>query len=96
MKSRDPRDLQQQIDEEAARWMLRKEAGPLSTAQMRRYEAWSKLPHRAETLQRMEAFADGLKQPWKRRRLQMRFAVRDESAEIGDLLLPPSPDPLGT
>lgn len=57
----------QQIYEQAALWMLRKEDGPLTCAERRRHEAWLKLPHRAEALRRMEAFSARVTRSWRRR-----------------------------
>lgn len=85
-----------QINEQAARWMLRREVGPLTRSELRRFEVWSKLPHRADALQRMEAFSERMYQPWRRRRLAMRFAARRKTDVSRGLLLPPSPDPIGT
>lgn len=65
-----------QIYEQAARWMLRKEDGPLTHAERRRYEAWMKQPRCAEALKRMEAFSEQMEKPWRRRRLAMRLAAR--------------------
>ncbi|HEY0938740.1 MAG TPA: hypothetical protein VGE08_01465 [Steroidobacter sp.] len=63
---------QHQIEEQAALWMLLKEEG-LTAAQRRRYEAWLKLPYRAEALRRMEGFNEQVKMPWRRRRLAIRL-----------------------
>lgn len=63
----------QQINEQAALWMLLKEDGPLNCAERRRYEAWLKVPYRAEALRKMEALNDQVKLPWRRRRLAMRM-----------------------
>ncbi|WP_414717518.1 FecR/PupR family sigma factor regulator [Steroidobacter sp.] len=72
MESSVDRKELQQINEQAALWMLRKEEGPLTPAQLRRYQAWCRRPHRAEALRRMEAFNKRLSQPWCRRRLAIR------------------------
>jgi ferric-dicitrate binding protein FerR (iron transport regulator) len=63
----------QQIHEQAALWMLLKEEGPLSCAKLRRFDAWLKLPYRAEALRKMEALNNHVELPWRRRRLTMRL-----------------------
>jgi ferric-dicitrate binding protein FerR (iron transport regulator) len=75
----DPEELRQ-IYEQAALWMLRKEEGALTKVERRQYEAWLKLPHRAEALQQMERFSKRLAQPWRRRRIAMRLASCEEPA----------------
>jgi ferric-dicitrate binding protein FerR (iron transport regulator) len=68
------------IYEQAALWMIRTEDGPLSRCERRCYEAWLRLPHRAEALERMQAFNEQFEQPWRRRRLSMRLAACSDRA----------------
>jgi len=75
------RTTPQQIDEQAVRWILRQEEGVLSCAARRRFEAWLKLPGRAQALQQMQELHEQLSQPWRRRRLAMRFAAYDSMAQ---------------
>jgi len=63
----------EQIYEQAALWMLRKQDKGLNRAERRRYAQWLELPGRAEAMRRMQAFSVRLHQPRPRQELAAKF-----------------------
>lgn len=59
----------EQIYEQAALWMLRKQDKGLGRAGRRRYAQWLALPGRAEAMRSMEALSARLNQPIARHEL---------------------------